>query len=356
MPKLRIVLYTRWPTGITGGVERFVAALRDAMIARGHVCDVVCAVDLGCAPDTTVKQAAQVMALHWAQHRNVYDIALFNGEYGCKAFAGRTVDVFHGTYRGQIVADWPLRRWRSIVAGLIVAGATQGVAARRHCPVAVSRATGRELLWLYGVPGARVIQNAVDVDRFSAGDRQAARKELGLPANPRIYLYASRVEPRKCPWFVAEWANALNAEEHLVVATDKPIDVAGQVTSLQNVPSERMPLLYQAADAFLMPSYFEGCSYAVIEAMSSECLLVASPVGHAADIMQADRLLAECFERRRKAPAFLERARRLLAAPLLAARLRAHARRYVLENNTLDKMGARYEALFEEILQKSKRE
>ncbi len=116
-----------------------------------------------------------------------------------------------------------------------------------------------------------------------------------------------------------------------------------------------MPLLYQAADAFLMPSYYEGCSYAVIEAMSCECLLVASPVGHAPDVMKAAPLLAECFERRRTAAAFLARARRLLDDAPLAARLRAHGRRYALEYNTLDRMAAEYEALFEEILQKSKR-
>jgi glycosyltransferase involved in cell wall biosynthesis len=355
MHKLRIVLYTRWPTGITGGIERFVTALQDAMIARGHVCNVVCAVDLGCTPETTVERAAKVMASHWMQHKNVYDVALFNGDYGCKAAAGRTVNVFHGTYRGQLLAARRVLRLRTVVGGFVLAGPTQGRAARRHCPVAVSRSAARQLFWLYGVPGARVIENAVDVDRFSAGDRQSARKELGLPQHSRIYLYASRIEPGKCPWFVAEWAKALTPEEHLLVATDKEIDATGQVTALRNVPRETMPLLYQAADAFLMPSYYEGCSYAVIEAMSCECLLVASPVGHATDIMAADPLLAECFEHRRKAPAFLERARRLLADPPLAARLRAHARRYVLENNTLDKMGEKYEALFEEILKTSKR-
>ncbi len=355
MPSLRIVLYTPRSPEATGGVERFVASLRDALRARGHVCDVVCGADLGCGQDARASEVAQAMAAHWMQHEHVYDAALFNGECGCKAGGGRTVNVFHGTTRGRILGDWPLRRMPANVAEFVLTGRLQAAAARRHQPVAVSQSTRRQLFWLYGVAGARVIQNAVDVDRFSPGDQQAARKELGLPLNSRVFLYASRLEIGKCPWFVAEWGKALTATEHLLLATDKEIDVAGAATSLRNVPRETMPLLYRAADAFLMPSYYEGCSYVVIEAMSCGCLLVASPVGHARDIIRADPLLAACFEPHRTAQAFLDRARRLLADASLAARLRAHERRYVLENNTLDKMGERYEALFEEIVEKSKR-
>jgi glycosyltransferase involved in cell wall biosynthesis len=349
---MKVLLYSRWPVEMTGGIERFVARLRDALRARGHVCDVASAPELPYTPSSSVAEVAQVMATHWEQHKNVYDVALFNGAYGYKARGGRTVNVFHGTSRGQVLADWPLHRLVSNIAEFILAG-IQGRAARRHCPVAISRSTSRELFWLHGVRGARVIQAAVEVEHYKAGAQQPARKELGLPPNARIYLYASRVEPRKCPWFAAEWAKALTPQEHLLLATDKPLDVTGQVTSLLNVPRETMPLLYQAADALLMPSYYEGCPAVVAEAMSCECLVVASPVGHGPDIMQADPLLAECFEPRRNAQAFLDRARRLLDDSLLADDLRRRGQQYVLQNNTLDKMGAQYEALFEEILQRS---
>ena len=238
------------------------------------------------------------------------------------------------------------------MAEFILAG-IQGRAGRRNCPVAVSRSAGRQLFWLYGVPKAQVIQNAVDTDSFAPGDRQSARKQLGLPPEARVYLYASRVEPNKCPWFVSSWAAALRPGEHLVAATDKLLDVAGPVTSLLNVPRETMPLLYQAADAFLMPSYYEGCAYAVIEAMSCGCLLVASPVGHAPDIIRSDPVLAACFEPQREAPAFLNRARRLLDKPALADALRQHERQYVLENNTYDKAASRYEAVFAQLLQRA---
>jgi glycosyltransferase involved in cell wall biosynthesis len=350
---MKVLLYSRWPVEITGGVERFVASLRDALRARGHVCDVVSSPELPCPPSASVAEVAEAMASHWQQHKNAYDVALFNGQYGYKARGGRTVNVFHGTSRGQLVADWRLRRWLGALAEFFLAGRTQGRAGRRHYPVAVSRSAARQLLWLYGIRGARVILNAIDTDRYAPGDREAARRQLGLPLEPRIYLYASRVEKRKCPWFVSDWARALTPAEHLLIATDVPLDVAGQMTSLLNVPSESMPLLYQAADAFLMPSYYEGCAYAVIEAMSCGCLLVASPVGHAPEIVADDPVLGDCFERRRSAAAFLAHARRLLDDVSLADELRLRERQYALQNNTLDTMGAQYEALFEEILQRS---
>jgi glycosyltransferase involved in cell wall biosynthesis len=347
--RMKVLLYSRWPVEFTGGVERFVASLRDALLAHGHVCDVVCPPELAYPPSASVAEVAEAMATHWEQHKSVYDVALFNGEYGYKARGGRTVNVFHGTSRGQLVADWRLRHWCSALAEFVFVGRTQGRAGRRHFPVAVSRSAASQLFWLYGIPGARVIQNAVDTERYAPGDRVSARRQLGLPLEPRIYLYASRVEGRKCPWFVSDWAHSLTPAEHLLVATDKPLDVSGQVTSLLNVPRETMPLLYQAADAFLMPSYFEGCAYTVVEAMSCGCLLVASPVGHAPDIVASDPALANCFERRRNAAAFLARVRRLLDDAPLADDLRARERHYALQNNALDKMGQQYESLFQEI-------
>jgi len=97
---------------------------------------------------------------------------------------GRIVNVFHGTTRGRVLADRRSRRFLANVAEFVFTGRMQARAARRHWPVAVSRSAGRQLFWLYGVSGARVIQNAVDVSRFSAGDRQAARQELGCRLDP----------------------------------------------------------------------------------------------------------------------------------------------------------------------------
>jgi glycosyltransferase involved in cell wall biosynthesis len=351
---VKVILYSRWPCEMPGGVERFAASLRDALRARGHVCDAISATDLGCAPETPHADVARAIAEHWQQHKSRYDIALFNkGEYAYKAHGGRTVAVFHGNARGQILATLGLLPLKSSLRSFVVGGHLQWLGGWKHARVSVSRSTSRNLTWLYGLRGTRVILNGVDTAHFAPGDKLAAREILGLPREARIYLYAARVEPLKCPWFLPIWAEHLIANEHLLIAVNIPMVVSGPATLLRDVPRERMPLLYRAADVFLMPSYFEGCSYAVIEAMSCGCLMVASPVGHAPDILKGDPVLAACVEPRRDALAFLNRARGLLDNPTLAETLRQHERQFALEHHTLDKMAGQYEALFAEILERA---
>ncbi len=57
---------------------------------------------------------------------------------------------------------------------------------RRYVAEAVARALSR--------PPPRVILNGVDTERFSPGDRIAARRALGLPDQGRIIGIAARLE------------------------------------------------------------------------------------------------------------------------------------------------------------------
>jgi len=347
---MKIALFSRNSPITTGGVERFIGELRNALLARGHCCDVITGIDIGCGVDASVTAVARRMALFWNKIKNTYDIALFNGEYGYRVKGERIVNVFHGTSRGQVMATLAGSHLLGAVASFLIPGSMQWIAGLKHTRVAVSESARRDLRKWYWLSGAHVIQNGIDVVRFSSGEQKVARESLGLPIHGRIYLYSSRIEKGKCPEFLHVWATNLGVNEHLVVASNIKVNLPKSVTSFQNVSRDRMPFLYQAADAFLMPSHYEGCSYALIEAMSCSCLIVASPVGHAPDIIRSKPVLNDCFESRYDAVAFLTRARRLLDNPQLAENLRANARQYVLENNTLETMGAQYEAVFERII------
>jgi glycosyltransferase involved in cell wall biosynthesis len=290
------------------------------------------------------------MADHWTSAKHRYDVAVFNGEYGYKARGGRIVNIFHGTALGYLCATRTLLPIRSLLARGLLSGVPQWLAGLRHTRVAVSDSAAHDLRRFYGLTGISVIPNGVDIELFAAGSKSESRTELGIPPHARVYLYASRVEPGKCPLFLQAWANALLPDEHLLVATDKPVTVTGRLTTMVNVPREQMPRLFRAADVFLMPSYYEGCSYAVIEAMACECMLVASPVGHAQSIIREQPILKECFEPERSATAFLGRARGLLDQSALAAHIRVAGREYVVKHNTLERMGEAYGNLFLRLL------
>ena len=265
---MKITIYTRIPVTSPGGVETFVRTLHQQLQQRGHDSEIIDAAYLGCSLSLPIPRVARIMAEDWKKRRQSRDIGLFNGECGMYAPRGRMVNVFHGTYTGRSLAYFWLRPLKSFLATFLLAGYQHWRAGvRNHC-VAVSSSCARQLAWLNLLPGATVIQNGIDPQHFSPGDRTQARGELGFPQDKRIYFYASRVEVNKYPHFPSIWRDHLNADEMLVTATDQDLKLGSKVLSLVNVPHAQMLPLYRAADVFLMPTAYEGCSYALIEAMS----------------------------------------------------------------------------------------
>jgi glycosyltransferase involved in cell wall biosynthesis len=101
---------------------------------------------------------------------------------------------------------------------------------------------------------------------------------------------------------------------------------------------------YAAADVFLMPSYWEGCPTALLEAMAWRLPVVASRISAIAQIARSGReaILAPP----RDAAALAEALARVLRDPPRAAALADAARNRVLDRYTLDRMVARHENLY----------
>lgn len=126
-----------------------------------------------------------------------------------------------------------------------------------------------------------VVPNAIDVERFRPADthgRLAARRALGLGTDGLVALFVGRLVPRK---HVRDAVAAVErrAGWRLLVIGDGP--EAASLTSaradrLSAIPHARMPLAYQAADAFVLPSVGEGAPLALLEALASGLPAVVS--------------------------------------------------------------------------------
>lgn len=162
---------------------------------------------------------------------------------------------------------------------------------RRSCQrarrvIAISRSTAADLTAIFGVPAERIDVAVPGVgEEFTPLPRaeiEAFRAEKGLPA--RFFLFLGTLEPRKnLPVLLRAYA-ALPASDreavHLVLAGGRGWmtgeieraleqgDLARTVHLPGYVPAEDLPLWYNAAEALVYPSVYEGFGLPVVEAMA----------------------------------------------------------------------------------------
>jgi D-inositol-3-phosphate glycosyltransferase len=152
----------------------------------------------------------------------------------------------------------------------------------------------------YGADPARVavIPCGVDTELFVPGDQAAARAALGLDDRPRL-LYVGRISPIKGLETLLDGMARLRAagsRAQLCIVggdTDEPLNghegelrarlgrlaLGNAVTFVGAQPQERLRTWYVAADATVLPSYYESFGMVALEAMACGSPVVASRVG-----------------------------------------------------------------------------
>lgn len=156
----------------------------------------------------------------------------------------------------------------------------------RPCDVVVACSEGsREVLAAAAGGRVRLVDNGVDVEEFSPGDRPG-------DGAPRI-LYAGLLSPRKGVPDLVRASRLLlerGVEHELVIAGGTPDEgpeaerAARREDSpaarwLGPQPHEAMRDLYRSADVFCLPSWWEAMPLSVLEAMATGLPVVATPVG-----------------------------------------------------------------------------
>ena len=160
----------------------------------------------------------------------------------------------------------------------------------------------QELTLEAGVPAGRIsmIANAVDLQRFhpvSAQEKARLRRQLQLPRNATLVLFAARLSRAKgIDLLVRAWPEivAHHSELCLVIVgsgsasfDDCEQELAeliqmsglGGTRVLMVGASRHVEQYLQAADLYILPSEYEGFGVGVIEALATEIPVLATPVG-----------------------------------------------------------------------------
>lgn len=177
---------------------------------------------------------------------------------------------------GGNIETWLVDRRRRLVMRAAMAPA--------HAVAAVWTAGYRPLAETLGEDRVRLIDNGVDVSRFSAGVR---------PNRPPRILYVGLLTPRKGVLDLIRASRQLEDEgvDHELwllggtpdegPAAAEPVLAAaeGHAKLLGTRDPDDMPAAYADADIFCLPSWWEAMPLSVLEAMAAGLPVVATDVG-----------------------------------------------------------------------------
>ena len=125
-----------------------------------------------------------------------------------------------------------------------------------------------------GMPNAAVIPNGVNLDKFHPMDRDECQMKLGWKVESvkckekQHVLFPARIEDTRKNWPLAEAAVKRLAESREI-----------ELHEMNGVPNDKTPIMYNAADAVVLPSFYEGSANAVKEAMACNAPLVTTDMG-----------------------------------------------------------------------------
>ena len=125
-----------------------------------------------------------------------------------------------------------------------------------------------------GMDYANVVPNGVNMERFSEKPKVESQKILGWDTTKKHVLFPARQEDTRKNWPLAE-AAVKRLNERMKVERMNEIELH----QMNGVPNDKTPIMYNAADAVVLPSFYEGSANAVKEAMACNAPIVTTDMG-----------------------------------------------------------------------------
>ena len=283
---MRVLLLADVDLSLPGGLETHVRELGTRLIARGHAVEIYrrSGGTLGVALAATVVDRVEVER---------YDVIHYQGGRWPRGLdpGPRHVRTLHFCVAAKM--ETYVRRGR--LQTLANAGNWRAVTEERHgCRrhgrmIAVAERVRRDFARWHGFdPGrACVIPNGVGFDP-PRDDRASVRRRFGIPDDARVLLTIGRDDFVKGYDLLARaWARAGLAARGAIWVTvggAAPVRAPGRLVT-GPLPHQEVVDWIQAADIGALPSYYEGCSVALLEMLAGGLYALSHDVGNAAEVI-----------------------------------------------------------------------
>jgi glycosyltransferase involved in cell wall biosynthesis len=153
----------------------------------------------------------------------------------------------------------------------------KNIAHKCDATVACSKSVKNELVNFYGVNPRKikVIYHGVDINKFRVQEREKARKKLGLPSKNKYGIWVGTNPRLKGLETAIKAVRRLHEVKLIVVGvtgeSDEKVVYFGRVNDLA-----KRVLLYNSADFFIFPTFYEGFPLAPLEALACGLPIVIS--------------------------------------------------------------------------------
>jgi UDP-glucose:(heptosyl)LPS alpha-1,3-glucosyltransferase len=310
-----------------GGVERFGYLLSAEMADRGHQVDFICS-----RQEAEAEPWVNVIAVGWSKgFRRMTMLNFANnaeqireiGEYDCAISLGKTLnqDILRVgraplreflSYSEQPWPYGPGRWFKDMLRSLKYADSlTQEIEDQQFhsgCKIVAVSHFIRDLV-LKAYPHLKsadieVVYNQPDLARFYAPSHEEtvnSRKALGITPDILAIGQATNKFLLKCTGPMIESLKFLPDHAHFYIAGNGDpgrynrmaarLGVGKRVHFLGKV--ENMPQFYHALDLFALPTYYDACSNAVLEALASGLPVLSSTANGSSYFLPTENIAAD---------------------------------------------------------------